>query len=235
MKLFQTILLLSLVDTAVEGFVPAYQPFKKSTLSSSDVGLQPVAQDGASHDDDAVAKDRRSALKSIVAVGLAGAHGPATANAAPAKKKKNAKTYFKGKITVQDGEMAALGDYKAIFISARPKNPTSIPPEVVASARGGVPAVFFAAILNPKFPAEFSMTENDITPEGDFGLTSDPYWWAEDTEWEISARVDYDGAVRTLDANDSLVGRTITAQPGEGSPDTEVCVVVKDRGSFGSY
>ena len=181
--------------------------------------------------------DRRSSLTAIASsMGLASAslvQSP-EAQAAP-KKSKSPRTYFQGKVTIQDSDLPPeIGGYKTILISARPKNPTSIPPEVVRSARGGVPAVFFAVVTNPTFPAKFKLTENDITPEGDFGLSSDPYWWAEEAEWEISARVDKDGAIRTLDPED-LVGRTITSQPGATTSDTDVCVAVKERGFFGSY
>jgi len=235
MKLIQVTLLAALgICYQTQGFAPS--SFKK--LVTSNTGLQSSSQDHQPGDlEPMVQQDRRSSLLSMAALGLAMTTTPLMAEAAPSKKgrsKTKPRTYFKGKITIKDGTEYVMGDYKAIFISARPKNPATIPPEVVASARGGVPAVFFAVVKDPKFPAKFELTENDITPEGDFGLTSDPYWWAEDSEWEISARVDTDGVIRTLDPGD-LVGRTITSQPGDASPDTEVCVAVKERGFFGSY
>jgi len=203
--------------------------------------------------------DRRTALSSITTtaaavVSLAAVPGfmtptsaqavaDASSSSSPAKKrkatKKKPRVYFKGAITLKDGAevppIVGIGSYKALFVSARPKNPTNMPPEVARAARGGVPAVFFAIVPNPKLPGQsFVLTESDITSEGDFGLTSDPYWWAEETEWEISVRVDTDGAVRTFDRDD-LVGRTITNQVGESSPDTNVIVAVAERGFFGSY
>lgn len=104
---------------------------------------------------------------------------PSTAKAATSKQT-GAKpcTYSKGKVTIEDEEddddatKAVVGNYKSIFVLARPKNPASIPPQVVGSARGGVPAVFFAVVPHPTFPAEFTSMENDITPKGDFELSS---------------------------------------------------------------
>ena len=240
MKIFSLYMLTSLLSSSctVSGFAPTARSATKSNII--------VQQSSKTGDDaiegDASLQDRRSALSSVVGMGLSMA-GLATMKSSPAeaavstKKKATApRTYFKGKITLKDDEAtkAVLGNYKALFVSARPKNPATIPPEVVRSARGGVPAVFFAVIPNPTFPAQFTLTENDITPEGDFGLTSDPYWWSEDAEWEISVRADSDGVVRTLDSAD-LVGRSVTSQSGEGSPDADVCIAVKERGFFGSY
>lgn len=213
--------------------------FQQSARTSHNTGLH-LVNDENTGDEGAVAalQDRRAALGSMAAAAFGVATSILPGEAAKAvttpKKKKRPRVYFKGKVAIKEGESVEMGTQQALFISARPKNPTSIPPEVVRSARGGVPAVFFAVVQNPSFPARFELTENDITPEGDFGLTSDPYWWAEESEWEISARVDSDGIVRTLDATD-LVGRTLTSQTGEGSPDADVTVSVKERGFFGSY
>lgn len=237
MKFVNLFLSSTLLCSTATAFAPSCaSTTRHSSLCQSD-------SDGDAALNDSPLQDRRSVLSSVAAIGLASASGLAAPLAIPAaqsdRKSDKPRKYFKGKITLKDDEatkQAVLGNYKAIFVSARPKNPASIPPEVVRSAgAGGVPAVFFAAIPNPSnFPVEFKLTENDITPEGDFGLTSDPYWWSEDAEWEISVRADTDGVVRTLDGSD-LVGRTITSQPGETAPDTEVCIALKERGFFGSY
>lgn len=239
MHTIASIFITSLLCITSQGFAPSYP----STQHGAVLLQQQTSpsEEAPINEENGVTQDRRSMVSSMATIGLASVFGasglmdPPSVQAAVSSPKKKPRTYFKGKVVIKGDDGASNNDYKAVYVSARPKNPVSIPPEVQRSARGGVPAVFFAAIPNPKsFPVDFTLTENDITPEGDFGLTSDPYWWAEDVEWEISARVDSDGAVRTLDAED-LVGRTVTSEPGETSPDTKIVVSVKERGFFGSY
>jgi hypothetical protein len=147
------------------------------------------------------------------------------------------RVYFQGKVTLRDDDLppaVANAAQKALILTARPKNAANVPPEVIRAGRGSVPAVFTAIIPQPTtFPQTFTLTSNDITPEGDFGLDGEAYWWADEPEWEISARVDTDGSLRTASPDD-LVGRTVTSQVGEDQPEQEVCVAVQERGFFGS-
>ncbi|KAL3921673.1 MAG: hypothetical protein SGILL_002623 [Bacillariaceae sp.] len=151
---------------------------------------------------------------------------------------KNARTYFKGKVTVKDSQISSElleSSDRALILTARPKNPARVPPEVLSSTRGESPSVFTAIVPKPLLDGKqtFALTSNDITPEGDFGLSGDAYWWADEPEWEISARVDTDGNLNTLAPTD-LVGRTITSQIGEDKAETDVCVDLNQRGYFGS-
>ena len=152
---------------------------------------------------------------------------------------KNLRTYFKGKITVKDDQIPSEvleSTNRALIVTARPKNPSLVPPEVLSRSRGEVPSVFTAIVPSPKLDGKqtFTLTSNDITPEGDFGLSGSPYWWGDEVEWEISARVDTDGQLNTLAPTD-LVGRTITSQIGEDKGDEAiVCVDLTKRGFYGS-
>jgi hypothetical protein len=150
----------------------------------------------------------------------------------------NNRVYFQGKVTLRDDDLppaVANAAQTALILTARPKNAANVPPDVIRAGRGSVPVVFTAILPQPTtFPQTFTLTSNDITPEGDFGSDGEAYWWADEPEWEIVARVDTDGSLRTASPDD-LVGRTVTSQVGEDQPEQEVCVAVQqERGSFGS-
>jgi hypothetical protein len=118
----------------------------------------------------------------------------------------------------------------------RPKNPSLVPPEILAKTRGEVPSVFTAIVPKPLLDGKqtFKLTSNDITPEGDFGLSADPYWWGDEMEWEISARVNTNGQLNTLAPTD-LVGRTITSKIGEDKGnEAAMCIDLTKQGFFGS-
>lgn len=147
------------------------------------------------------------------------------------------RVFFKGRVTLREQDIPPAlqaAKERALIVTARPKNVANVPPEVIRAGRGQIPAVFTAIIPKPStFPVKFQLTSNDITPEGDFGLDGSPYWWADEPEWELSARVDTDGVLRTASPED-LVGRTITSQIGEDKAEQDVCVEVQERGFFGS-
>jgi hypothetical protein len=241
MNQFTSIVLVSLLASS-QAFAPTGTLTKSATTS--------LAASGNNDNNNVVDRKTFGSLFSSAAAAVAGsALLPDASNAAvtsqptgrPRKvlNKRGARTYFKGKITVKDASIPSeiLGSSNtALILTARPKNPAKIPPEVLASTRGSIPSVFTAIIPKPTLDGKqtFTLTSNDITPEGDFGLSGDPYWWADEPEWEISARVDTDGAFNTLDPSD-LVGRTITSQVGEDKADEAiVCVDLTKRGFFGS-
>ncbi len=139
------------------------------------------------------------------------------------------RVYFKGKVKLRSNIISAK-NAKSLIVSARPKNPTNVPTEILASGQGDIPAVFTAILPKPdSFPFSFQLTSGDLTPEGKFGLLEDSYWWAEDTEWEISACVDMDDTFQT-GARNGLIGRAYTVQMGENKSEQDVTVVVQPRG-----
>mmetsp|Transcript_15588 Transcript_15588/g.29010 ORF Transcript_15588/g.29010 Transcript_15588/m.29010 type:complete len:260 (-) Transcript_15588:208-987(-) len=244
-----TTVLALLASTSTQAFVPTFGVGNaKSSMTSTAVASQ---SDGA-NDENVV--DRRAfgkAMASVTAAVAASSLLPGQEASAlpgqeasgvlptgrPKKVLGDNRVYFKGKVTLRDDNIPPAvqnAAKKALILTAKPKNAENVPPEVIRAGRGSVPAVFTAIIPQPDtFPQKFTLTSNDITPEGDFGLDGDAYWWADEPEWEISARVDTDGSLRTASSND-LVGRTITSQIGEDKPEQEVCVAVQERGFLGS-
>ena len=240
MNRFTTIALFSLLASS-QAFAPAQIASQSSTQLKA-----------SQQQDDMLDRRAFGGFLSTAAAAVAGATLlPDASNAAPAtavgsptgrpKKvlNKNLRPYFKGKITVKDDQIPSEvleSTNRALIITARPKNPSLVPPEVLSRSRGEVPSVFTAIVPSPQLDGKqtFTLTSNDITPEGDFGLSGDPYWWGDEVEWEISARVDTDGQLNTLAPTD-LVGRTITSQIGEDKGDEAiVCVDLTKRGFYGS-
>jgi len=179
------------------------------------------------------AVNRREAL---AAVGVAAASTllPQTASAAKKKNRDLGRVFLKGKATLKDGVEIPIefqdAKNKVLYITAKPVKADTAPPEVIRSAGGQIPAVFFAKKENPTLPFDFELPEAALTNEGSFGLDDDePYWWEGSTEWEVSVRYDTDGATRTADPSD-LVGRTKTVALND-----PVCVELTPRGFSGSY
>jgi hypothetical protein len=238
-----SIALFSLMTTAAQAFCP--RTFERTSVSTMMASISPVEEQESDKREGGGLLDRRIFGKAIASSATAMVGStllPDWASAVPPTGRPKTvlgddRVYFKGRVTLQNEDIPAeirKANNKALILTARPKNMANVPPEVNAAGRGSVPAVFTAIIPNPQsFPQTFQLTSNDLTPEGDFGLSGDPYWWADEPEWEISARVDTDGSISTLDPTD-LVGRTFTSQVGEDKPEAEVCVAVQKRGVFGS-
>jgi hypothetical protein len=237
MKRFSAITLFGLL-TSLQAFalVPIVSQSTKTSLKAS---LQ---------DDSMI--DRRafgSFLSSAAAVFAGSAILPETSNtlptgAAPTGRTRkildrNLRTYFKGKITIKDNQIPSEvleSTNRALIVTARPKNPSLVPQEILAKTQGEVPSAFTAIVPKPQLDGKqmLKLTSNNITPEGDFGLSADLYWWGDEVEWEISARVDTDGQLNTLAPTD-LVGRTITSQIGEDKGnEVVVCIDLTKRGFF---
>jgi len=88
----------------------------------------------------------------------------------------------------------------AIYITARPDRPDSVPKAILDGTRGKAPPVFISRIPGIRsFPARFSLTAKDVSVEGD--------WWYND-DLIISIRLDSDGVAATRDPAD-LVGRAL--------------------------
>lgn len=86
----------------------------------------------------------------------------------------------------------------ALYITARPDRPDNVPQAILDGSRGKSPPVLIARLANiQKFPIDFSLTQADVSVEGD--------WWYQD-DLVVSARLDSDGVAATRDPND-LVGR----------------------------
>jgi len=233
MTKFYCIALLGLLAASTQAFTaPQQAPSKMSQTS-----LMASQEDGANDSmkrrtfGRAIAFAIGSTLVSDVAKAV-----PPTGR--PRRELGDNRVFFKGKVEVKNDEISPevqKAKNKALILTARPKNAANLPPEIAAASRGSVPAVFTVVIPSPKsFPQSFQLTSRDITPEGDFGSSGDPYWWADEPEWEISARVDTDGSLRTRDRSD-LVGRTTTSQIGENKPEADLCITVQKRGFFGSH
>lgn len=151
--------------------------------------------------------------------------------------KEGVKTYFKGKISVKDlgiSPEVLESASTVLLVTARPKNPANMPSEVLASTGGTIPSVFSTIIPRPKLDGEqiFTLTSNDITLDGKIGTKGDPYWWAEEPEWCISARVGTDRSVKTSDPSD-LVGRVITSEIGQDKQSAGICLDIQlSQGGF---
>ena len=168
------------------------------------------------------------------------------------------KVYVSGRATLQSPDLfddvlaagTANDSRAALYVTARPSRPDSVPAAVLDGSRGRPPPVLSARYPRPDFPFDFELTSLDLTPEGAAASATTPttmddgrdgVWWAGE-DLVVSARLDTDGVASTRDPTD-LVGRgifrpppatpTSTAAASAAAPATVVSIELRGRGMFG--
>ena len=138
-------------------------------------------------------------------------------------------TFVVGTATLQSGlSNDNVETSSALYVTCRPNRPDNVPKAILDGSRGKPPPVLAARFENPQFPFEFSLTTDNLTPEGASAVEgSETIWWSGE-DLVVSARLDSDGVAATRDPND-LVGR------GFYSPKTKDTAVIElqGRGMFG--
>ncbi len=139
-------------------------------------------------------------------------------------------TFVAGTATLQAGlPNDNIVSGAALYVTCRPNRPDNVPKAILDGSRGKPPPVLAARFENPKFPFEFSLTTDNLTPEGASAVegSSGTIWWSGE-DLVVSARLDSDGVAATRDPND-LVGR------GFYSPKTNDAAMIElqGRGMFG--
>lgn len=139
-------------------------------------------------------------------------------------------TYVKGVATLQEGlSTDEIGPGAALYVTCRPNRPDNVPKAILDGTRGKAPPVLAARFPDPKFPFEFSLTSENLTPEGASIVEgSNSVWW-KDEDLVVSARFDSDGVAATRDPTD-LVGRGFYSVKSSQDP---VAVELQGRGLFG--
>lgn len=228
-----------------------------------------VAEEGGSRSSSAPVSSRRRVVTSGLAA-VATAHNMLlSADAAPIPSSstrpatEEGKVYVRGRATLQSpdlfddvlaaGRTANNDNGAALYVTARPSRPDSVPAAVLDGSRGRPPPVLSARYPKPDFPFDFELTSLDITPEGAAAsaMTTtatavddgrDGVWWAGE-DLVVSARLDTDGVASTRDPTD-LVGRGIFHPPAAtptstaaasaaAAPATVVSIELRGRGMFG--
>ncbi len=140
-------------------------------------------------------------------------------------------TFVAGTATLQSGlSNDNIVSGAALYVTCRPNRPDNVPKAILDGSRGKPPPVLAARFENPQFPFEFSLTTDNLTPEGASAVegSSGAIWWSGE-DLVVSARLDSDGVAATRDPND-LVGR------GFYSPKTNndaAMIELQGRGMFG--
>lgn len=140
-------------------------------------------------------------------------------------------TFVVGTATLQSGlSDDNVESGSALYVTCRPNRSDNVPKAILDGSRGKPPPVLAARFENPQFPFEFSLTTDNLTPEGASaveGSTPETIWWSGE-DLVVSARLDSDGVAATRDPND-LVGR------GFYSPKSKDATVIElqGRGIFG--
>mmetsp|Transcript_9562 Transcript_9562/g.14670 ORF Transcript_9562/g.14670 Transcript_9562/m.14670 type:complete len:228 (+) Transcript_9562:58-741(+) len=134
---------------------------------------------------------------------------------------------FSGIVEIQNGVTPPSEEDTALYITARPDRPDNVPKAILSGTRGKPPPIASARYQNPIFPFEFSITDENLTEEGQSG---EKVWWSNDN-LIVSARLDKDGVAYTRDPED-LVGRALVNRKlAENSND--VLIQLQGRGIGG--
>ena len=144
----------------------------------------------------------------------------------------DAETYVKGIATLQAGVSMPdeIGAGAALYITCRPNRPDNVPKAILDGSRGKAPPVLAARFADPKFPFAFTLTSENLTPEGASVVEgSSSAWWKSD-DLVVTARLDSDGVAATRDPND-LVGRGYYSS--NSSRDAVTVLELQGRGFFG--
>ena len=139
-------------------------------------------------------------------------------------------TYVKGVATLQAGlSTDEIGPGAALYVTARPNRPDNVPRAILDGSRGKSPPVLSARYADPKFPYDFSLTSENLTPEGASIVEGSSSAWWQGEDLVVSCRFDSDGVAATRDPTD-LVGRGFYSSK---EPKRSVTVELEGRGLFG--
>lgn len=139
-------------------------------------------------------------------------------------------TFVRGTATLHTGIPNDIIDAKAaLYITCRPSRPDNVPRAILDGSRGKAPPILAARFEDPRFPFEFSLTSENLTPEGAFAVegSENIMWWSGE-DLVVSARLDSDGVAATRDPTD-LVGRAFYSSSAQDS----VIIELQGRGVFG--
>ena len=139
-------------------------------------------------------------------------------------------TYVKGVATLQaDLSTDDIGPGAALYVTARPNRPDNVPRAILDGSRGKPPPILAARYADPKFPYDFSLTSENLTPEGASIVEGSNSAWWQGEDLVVSCRFDSDGVAATRDPTD-LVGRGFYSSK---DPKQSVLVELEGRGLFG--
>eukprot|EP00984_Skeletonema_dohrnii_P004742 scaffold1669_cov99-Skeletonema_dohrnii-CCMP3373.AAC.13 len=138
-------------------------------------------------------------------------------------------TFLSGIASLQTGlSNESIESGAALYVTCRPNRPDNVPRAILDGSRGKPPPVLAARFENPQFPFEFSLTTDNLTPEGASAVEgSDNIWWSGE-DLIVSARLDSDGVAATRDPND-LVGRGFYSSKTQDA----AMIELQGRGMFG--
>jgi len=140
---------------------------------------------------------------------------------------------LKGTVTLSSPEVVAAElssqESPALYITCRPDRADNVPAAILTGTRGKPPPVLAARFANPSFPFQFSLSTDNVTPEGAASEENGAFWW-KDEDLIVSARWDYDGVAATRSPED-LVGRGLLRR----KVDETVAVQLEGRGAFGKF
>jgi hypothetical protein len=138
-------------------------------------------------------------------------------------------TFLSGIASLQTGlSNENIESGAALYVTCRPNRPDNVPRAILDGSRGKPPPVLAARFENPQFPFEFSLTTDNLTPEGASAVEgSDNIWWSGE-DLIVSARLDSDGVAATRDPND-LVGRGFYSSKTQDA----AMIELQGRGMFG--
>ena len=199
------------------------QPFLRflvlASLASASLGF---AGDICSRREFVVAGSGAAAAASIATIISSASPPPASAA--------EVETYVKGVATLQSGlSTDEIGPGAALYVTCRPNRPDNVPKAILDGSRGKAPPVLAAKFPDPKFPFEFTLTSDNLTPEGASIVEGSNSAWWKDEDLVVSARFDSDGVAATRDPTD-LVGRGFYSSKSSQDP---VVVELQGRGLFG--
>ena len=165
-----------------------------------------------------------AAAASIATSTIVSSSSPPPASAAEVE------TYVKGVATLQAGlSTDEIGPGAALYVTCRPNRPDNVPKAIIDGSRGKTPPVLAARFPDPKFPFDFTLTAENLTPEGASMVEGSSSAWWKDEDLVVSARFDSDGVAATRDPTD-LVGRGFYSSKSSQDP---VAVELQGRGLFG--
>eukprot|EP00985_Skeletonema_marinoi_P002893 scaffold1181_cov131-Skeletonema_marinoi.AAC.4 len=137
-------------------------------------------------------------------------------------------TFLSGIASLQGLSNENIESGAALYVTCRPNRPDNVPRAILDGSRGKPPPVLAARFENPQFPFEFTLTTDNLTPEGASAVEgSDNIWWSGE-DLIVSARLDSDGVAATRDPND-LVGRGFYSSKTQDA----AMIELQGRGMFG--
>ena len=168
--------------------------------------------------------------RDFVVAGSAAAAAATIISPSPPASAAEVEAYVKGVATLQAGlSTDEIGPGAALYVTCRPNRPDNVPKAILDGSRGKAPPVLAARFPGPKFPYDFTLTSENLTPEGASIVEGSSTAWWKDEDLVVSARFDSDGVAATRDPTD-LVGRGFYSSKTSQDP---VTVELQGRGLFG--